>query len=387
MVAMSDYYDVLGIAKGASSDEIKKAYRKQALRYHPDKNQGNPDSEKQFKEVSEAYEVLSDESKRELYDRYGKEGLSQNRGFGGGGGGAGGFGSMDEALRTFMGAFGGGGGDSVFDSFFGGGGGASAGARQGASKKISVELTLEEAQQGVEKEALITNYAPCKVCDGSGASSKQAIHTCTRCGGSGQMAQSHGFFSVAMTCSSCQGEGRIIQDPCKRCRGQGRTKEKNPVKIRIPAGVDSGMRLRMAGYGDAGEGGGPSGDLYVFVNVKNHDVFARQGDDLLVDMPISFSEAALGCKKEIPSLSGKTVRVTIPQGTQGGKVFRVRSEGVVNVHGQGTGDLLVRVIVETPVNLSAEQKGLLEDFAGLEGEHNLPKRQGFLNKIKVFFSK
>lgn len=385
---MSDYYQTLGIAKGASAEEIKKAYRKLAIKYHPDKNPDNKDAEKKFKEISEAYETLSNAQKREMYDRYGKDAA---QGFGGAGAGSHqGFSSMEEALRTFMGAFGGGGGggDGGFESFFGGfgGGGGHSHARQGASKKVTVTLSFDEAAKGVEKEAHITKYDNCGKCNGSGASSPSAIKRCSQCGGSGQVYQSRGFFSMSSTCSVCNGNGQVITDRCKVCLGQGRVKEKQTIKIKIPAGVDSGMTLKMAGYGDAGEAGGPDGDLYVEIHVKNHDVFERHGDDVLIDLPVSFHEAALGCKKEIPTPLSGNVRVSIPEGTQTGKVLRVRKEGFPNVHGQGQGDLLVRITVETPTHLTEKQKELLQEFGELETPRNHPKKKSFMDKLKVFFS-
>lgn len=384
METMSDYYEVLGVQRDAGAEQIKKAYRKQALKYHPDKNQGDADAEKRFKEISEAYEVLSDDQKRGIYDRYGKEGL-QGGGFSGGGQN---FSSMDDALRTFMGAFGGMGGDSIFDSFFGGSGGGfgQSFARQGSSKKISLNISFEEAAKGIEKEVAISNYVTCSTCSGKKTTSSEGIQTCRQCGGTGQLMQSRGFFSMSVTCSHCGGEGRVITNPCSTCRGIGKVKEKQNINIRIPAGVDSGMRLKMSGYGDAGDEGGPPGDLYVFINVQDHAVFSREGDDILVDLPVGFAEAALGCKKEIPSLFSKTCRITVPEGTQSGKVFRVKGEGFPNVHGQGKGDLLVSVIVETPTSLSSEQKRLLKEFGDLEKSHNLPNQESFLSKIRSFFS-
>lgn len=387
MTNTMDYYELLGVSKGASSDEIKKAYRKMALKYHPDKNPGNADAEAKFKEVSEAYEVLSDDQKRSMYDRFGKEGVA-GAGMPGGAGGAG-FASMEEALRTFMDAFGGGGGggDSLFDSLFGGlGGGARARggprAAAGASKKASIRISFEEAAKGVEKELAITKLATCSTCDGRRAASPDGVANCSRCEGRGQLFQSSGFFSMATPCPQCGGEGTVIKDPCKTCRGAGKVRQKERVKVQIPAGVDTGMRLKMTGHGDAGEGGGPPGDLYVFINVDPHPLFERQGDDLLLKLPIGFAEAALGCKKEIPTLFGKS-RITVPEGTQSGKVFRVRGQGCPDVRGRGHGDLLVSVIVETPTKLSAKQKELLAEFG--ETENNLPQKRSFLEKIKGFF--
>ncbi len=264
--------------------------------------------------------------KRQAYDHYGKEGVQGAAS----GAGAYGFSSMDEALRTFMGAFGmGGGGESIFD-FFGGGAEnvqeGRRGARQGASKRVNITISFEEAAKGVDKELAITNYITCSACHGKGAHSAQGIKTCKQCTGRGQIYEQRGFFNVAMTCPACQGEGKMITDPCKSCRGQGAVKEKQHIKIHIPAGVDSGMRLKMSGYGDAGQSGGPSGDLYVFINVEPHKFFERQGNDILLNLPISFAEAALGCKKEVPSLSNHSCRITIPEGTQNGKFFVLRGK-------------------------------------------------------------
>lgn len=384
---MADYYETLEVARDASIDDIKKAYRKKALKFHPDKNPGDAEAEKRFKEISEAYEILSDEKKRQVYDRYGSEAFTGGAGHPGAGGA--GFSSMDEALRTFMHAFGGGGAENPFESFFGGFGGGGAGPRthrQGASKRVNITVSFEEAAKGVDKELAITNYVSCATCHGKGAASSQGIKKCTRCKGQGQVFEQRGFFSMSMTCPECQGEGQIITDPCKTCRGQGLVKEKQHVKIHIPAGVDTGMRLKMSGYGDAGQDGGPAGDLYVFISVSPHEIFEREGNDILLDLPISFTEAALGCKKEVPSVTGHTCRISIPEGTQNGKVFRVTGEGFPNVHGHGKGDLLVKVFVETPTKLTDQQKKLLEEFSKLESPSNLPKRKSFLDKIKGLFS-
>jgi molecular chaperone DnaJ len=387
---MADYYEILEITRNSSQDEIKKAYRKKALQYHPDRNPGDSTAEKKFKEISEAYEVLSDENKRRIYDAHGKEGLS-----GAHMGGAQGFSSMDEAMRTFMGAFGGaggGGGDSFFEAFFGGGdfsgegmGGRSQ-RRQGASKRVNITVSFEEAAKGIDKELAITNYVNCSDCKGRGAASPQGIKKCSRCGGRGQVFEQRGFFSMSMPCPDCHGNGQKITDPCKSCHGEGVVKEKQRVRVHIPAGVDSGMRLKMSGYGDAGPDGGPAGDLFVFINVESHEIFQREGNDILLQLPISFTEAALGCKKDVPSLYSHTCRITIPEGTQNDKVFRVKGEGFPNVHGQGKGDLLVKVFVETPSQLNEKQKQLLREFSELEGPGNLPKRKGFLDKLKGLFS-
>jgi len=382
---MTDFYKTLGVSREASQDEIKKAYRKLAIQYHPDKNAGNPDAEKKFKEISEAYEVLSDETKRRTYDQYGHDAFKSGAGAGFGGGG---FSSMDEALRTFMGAFGGRGGDTIFESFFGGGfdqGGRGGYAQQGASKKVSITITFAEAAKGVEKEIIVTNFVNCSRCKGKGAESAADIVNCSTCRGSGQVHHNRGFFSMSSTCPDCHGAGKVIKKPCPDCHGEGKIKEKQKVKVPIPAGVDNGMRLKMAGYGDAGEGGGPNGDLYVFIQVKEDEFFQREGDDVAIELPLSFAEAALGCKKEIPTPLSGSYRITIPEGTQSGKILRVRGEGLPNVHGQGRGDLMVKVMVETPVHLSDKQKRLLEEFSKLDEPKNSPRKKTFFDKIKAFF--
>ena len=393
---MKDFYATLGIAKGASPEEIKKAYRKKALECHPDRNPGDPKAEAEFKRVSEAYEVLSDDSRRRMYDQYGEEGL-RGAGMGGGGGfpgGAGGFSSMEEALRTFMGAFGGRGGspggESIFDSFFGGGfggGGEPESARQGASKKTTMRITFEEAARGVEKELTIQNYLACSQCNGTGAKSKASIKTCATCQGRGQVFQSRGFFSMSSPCPHCGGAGQVITDPCRECHGQGRAKEKQKIKVHIPAGVDNGMRLKMSGYGDAGEMGGPPGDLFIDVEVEPHEMFSRDGDNVTLEMPLTFTEAALGCKKEVPTPLGELCRISVPEGIQSGKTLRVNGKGFPNVHKSGQGDLLIRVQVETPTKLSSKQAELLRSLEGLESSSNYPKRKGFLEKVKSLFDR
>lgn len=388
---MKDYYATLGIQRTATAEEIKKAYRKKALECHPDRNPGDPKAEAQFKLVSEAYEVLSDDGKRRIYDQYGEEGLKGAAGMGGQGGFPGGFSSMDEALRTFMGAFGGGrggGGDSIFESFFGGGFGEQedSGPRKGTSKKTTIRVTFEEAATGTEKELTIHNFVSCGTCKGSGAKSKTSIRTCSACQGKGQIFQSRGFFSMSSVCPQCNGAGQVITDPCRDCHGAGRVKEKQKIKVRIPAGVDNGMRLKMSGYGDAGEAGGPSGDLFVYIEVEAHEAFTREGDDVLLDLPLTFPEAALGCKKEVPTPFGETCRLNIPEGTQSGKTLRVSGKGFPNVHGQGQGDLLVTITVETPVKLSEKQKELLRSFESMETPQNHPNRKSFFEKLKVFFT-
>ncbi len=386
---MTDYYEVLGVAKGASQDEIKKGYRKKALQFHPDRNPGDKEAEKKFKEISEAYEVLSDDKKRATYDRYGADAVHAQQQAGAGRGQAH-YASMDEAMRTFMGAFG---GESIFEQMFGGGMGGSEGhhggaySQQGASKRVNMNISFEEAVRGVDKEIAITNYVVCDTCHGKRSSSPSGVKRCTRCHGQGQVFEQRGFFSMSMACPQCHGEGEIVTDPCKTCNGEGRVKAKKRVNVHIPAGIDSGMRLKLSGYGDAAPGGGIAGDLYVYINVEPHEFFERHGDDILIDLPITFSEAALGCKKDVPSFTEHVARVTIPEGAQSGKTLRIKGEGFPNIHGSGKGDLLVRIQVETPTNLTDRQRDLLKQFAAVETPANFPKKKGFFDKLKDLFAK
>lgn len=381
---MSDYYEVLGVTKGATQDEIKKAYRQKALQFHPDRNPTDPDAEKKFKQISEAYEVLSDDKKRKTYDMYGADAVHGYAGVPPGGG----YESMDEALRTFMGAFG---NENIFDTLFGGRGGGGGYeergyAQQGASKRVNITVSFEEAVKGVDKELAVTSYVLCETCHGKRTTSPSGIKRCNRCGGRGQVFEQRGFFSMSMTCPQCHGEGEVISDPCKGCQGAGLVKAKKHVNVHIPAGIDSGMRLKLAGYGDAAVGGGSAGDLYVYITVQSHEFFERQGNDIVVDLPVTFTEAALGSKKEVPTFTTHAARIHIPEGTQSGKVLRIKGEGFPNIHGSGKGDLLIRVMVETPSNLSEEQRKLLEQFQALETPANFPKKKGFFSRLKDFFS-
>lgn len=382
---MTDYYEVLGVAKGASQDDIKKAYRKKALQYHPDRNPGDKEAEKKFKEISEAYEVLSDDQKRSMYDRYGADAVHAQAGAGRGGAQ---YASMDEALRTFMGAFG---GEGAFEHIFGGMGGGFEGgpgggyAQQGASKRVNMSISFEEAVRGVDKELAITNYVVCDTCHGKRTTNPNGVKRCTRCRGQGQVFEQRGFFSMSMSCPQCNGEGEIVSDPCKACSGEGRVKAKKHVNVHIPAGIDTGMRLKLSGYGDAAPGGGVPGDLFVYITVQPHEFFQRHGDDILIDLPVTFSEAALGCKKDVPSFTEHLARISIPEGTQSGKTLRIKGEGFPNIHGSGKGDLLVRVQVETPTNLTDRQRDLLKQFAAVETPANFPKKKGFFDKLKNLF--
>lgn len=382
---MADYYQILGISKNATAEEIKKAYRKKALQFHPDKNPDNKNAEAQFKQVSEAYEVLSDQNKRQMYDQYGEEGFKHASGMGGGQQGFSAA-SMEEALRTFMGAFGNGrsSGGGIFDAFFESGFSES-GARAGASKKVSITITFEEAIKGVTKEVSINNYSLCESCQGSGAKNPSSISTCSTCGGQGTIHQNRSIFSMSATCPTCHGAGRVITTPCPKCQGIGRLKKRKHVKVTIPSGVDTGMRLKINNCGDAGVGGGPAGDLYVDIQVKDHEFFLRDGDDVILQLAITFAEASLGTKKEILTPLSGSYLITIPSGTQSGKILRVRGHGAPNVYGNGQGDLLVKIQVDTPTQLNDRQKELLEEFSKIENAKNPTKGNSLFGRMRQLF--
>ena len=364
-----DYYEVLGVSKSADEREIKKAYKKLAMKYHPDRTQGDKALEEKFKEIQEAYEVLTDGQKRQMYDQYGHAGVDPNRG-GGGHGGA-----------DFGDIFG-----DVFGDIFGGGrrGGGSR-ARQGSDLRYNLEMSLEEAVRGKEVEIRVPTLVECDSCDGSGAKKGTSPSTCPTCKGNGQVQMRQGFFAVQQTCPTCSGRGKIISDPCTPCRGQGRTEKTKTLSVKVPAGVDTGDRIRLSGEGEAGENGAPAGDLYVQVNVREHDIFARDGNNLYCEVPISFAAAALGGEVEVPTLEGK-VKLKITPETQTGKMFRLRGKGVKSVRSGSVGDLMCKVVIETPVNLSSRQKELLEEFEAAlgKGKHR-PKEQGFFDGVKKFF--
>ncbi len=374
MAAKRDYYEVLGVARAASPEEVKKAYRKLAVKFHPDKNPGDHEAEDKFKELGEAYEALSDADKRAAYDRYG------HQAFNGGGGGGGGFHDpMDLFSQVFGGAFGGG-----FEEFFGGGRRQRSGKQRGSDLRYDLEISLEEAARGAEKDLEIEHYGPCGTCQSSGSKSGGGTKPCSSCGGRGVVARQAGIFIQQATGPECRGAGEVGSDPCASCGGDGRLHKTSRIKSRIPGGVEDGTRLRSTGNGDAGVRGGAAGDLYVFLHVKEHDVFEREGNDLFCEVPMRFSVAALGGELEVPTLDGKA-SIKIPAGTQGGTLFRLRERGVPTLNGGKKGDLHVRVQVEVPTKLNSEQQDKLREFSESIGDHNSPMQESFFQKARRFF--
>ena len=373
-MAKRDCYEVLGVERNAEPDEIKKAYRKLALKYHPDKNPGDKTAEESFKELGEAYEILSDPQKRALYDQHGHAAFDRRAsGFGSGG--------FHDPFEIFREVFGGGG---IFEDLFGGGRSDPSQPQRGNDLRYDMEITFEEAAFGCEKEITVNKPAPCETCQGSGAEAGSRVRTCPSCGGHGQVVNSRGIFSIAQTCPHCQGAGRILEKPCKACRGEGRRERSSKIKLRIPAGVDTGSRLRSSGNGEAGFRGGPPGDLYVVLHVQAHAIFQRDGDDLLCEVPVSFTQAALGAEIEVPALDGGA-SIKIPPGTQPGTMFRLKSKGIKNVQGYGRGDLHVRINVEVPTHLSPDQKAKLQEFADVCNGKESPLSQSFFEKAKNLF--
>ncbi|HMP90477.1 MAG TPA: molecular chaperone DnaJ [Kiritimatiellia bacterium] len=380
-----DFYATLGVDRGASQDDIKKAYRKLAVQYHPDKNPGNKEAEEKFKVITEAYEILSDPDKRQRYDQFGSAAFGPGGGGGFGGGGFGGGIDLEEALRTFMGAMGGGG--SIFDDFFGGGRrGSRDTAMRGSDLRYDLEIEFEEAVFGSQHEMTLSLLDECTTCHGTGQETGSKRETCRRCQGAGNVIMSSGFFQVRQTCPSCNGTGEIISNPCRECRGEGRVKTRKTITLRIPAGVETGSRLRLAGKGEGGTRGGPPGDLYVVVHVKNHPFFQRHGDDIIVEMPISFDVATLGGSIEVPTVQGYA-DLKIPSGTASGTVLRMKGKGIAGVGGGRLGDQHVRVVVEVPDRLERKQRKALEAFAELCTEDNYPKIKQIRRTAENFYQK
>lgn len=374
-----DYYEILEVERSSSEEEIKRSYRKLAVKFHPDKNPGDHEAEERFKELGEAYDVLMEPQKRAAYDRYGHAAFQQ-----GGMGAGGGFHDPFDLFREVFGAGGGSGG--IFDHFFGGGGGGSdsSGRQRGSDLRYDMQITLEEAAFGAEKEIEIRKLDACETCDGSGAQKGSKAVTCPTCRGRGQVVASRGFFQVAQTCPQCHGSGQTIEKPCKSCHGDGRVEKTSRVKIKVPAGIDSDSRLRSSGGGEAGLRGGPSGDLYVVLHIKEHDVFVRDGMDLRCEVPLPFTTAALGWEIRVPTLQG-AVNLKIPAGTQSGAVFRVRGQGMPALQSSARGDILTHVQVEVPTRLNHEQREALEKFSELCGEDNSPIHKGFYERLKALF--
>ena len=367
-----DYYEVLGVSKGADEKDIKKAYRRVAMKFHPDRNPDDPNADAKFKEATEAYDVLMDSERRSAYDRFGHAGVE---GMAGGGGGFGG--------GSFSDIFG-----DVFGDIFGGGGGRGRGGPQrGSDLRYTLDISLEDAVKGTTVEIRVPSLSTCEKCDGSGARPGSSPTTCGTCGGAGQVRMQQGFFQVQQTCPTCRGRGKSIADPCRACHGQGRVEKTRTLSVKVPPGVDTGDRIRLSGEGEAGPEGGPPGDLFVQMSVRQHNIFERDGKNLYCEVPITFVDAALGGELEVPTLDGR-VKLKIPPETQTGKLFRLRGKGVKPVRGGSVGDLLCRAVVETPVNLNKEQKALLREFQqslGQGGDAQSPRQTSWFEGVKSFF--
>ena len=384
-MAKKDYYEVLGVEKNASDDELKRAYRKLAMKYHPDRNKDDKEAEHKFKEVGEAYEVLKDAQKRQAYDRMGHAAFEGGMGGGGGnpfgGGGFGGFQGGDASHFADM--F-----EEMFGGFGGGGGfGQQRGSHgmRGADLRYNLSISLEDAFKGKTVKVKVPTAVECKTCDGSGAKPGTKPKTCSSCGGAGQIRVQQGFFAMARTCPNCNGAGQVIPDKCKDCHGEGRVHDEKNIQVKIPPGVDSNTRIRLSGEGEAGANGGATGDLYIFIDVKEHEIFHREGSDLLIDMPVPFTLAALGGSLEVPTIGGNRVKINIPEGTQPNQQLRVKGKGMPARTSVGNGDLYVNVNVEVPTKLDKKQKDQLEKFSGSLSEKNTPHNESFTEKLKNLF--
>lgn len=370
MAHKHDYYEVLSVSRSASEEEIKKAYRRLAMKYHPDRNPGDKTAEEHFKEASEAYQVLSDPERRAQYDRFGHAAFEQGAGFGG----------FDFSAAGFEDVF-----SDIFGDFFGTGRGRGrTRARRGEDLRYDLEISFEEAMRATERVINVPRLAACDACNGKGTKDGTARATCAACHGSGQLRFQQGFFTIAKTCGQCNGQGTVIKDPCRSCAGSGVMQKTQSLSIKIPAGVDTGSRLKLRGEGESGRNGGPPGDLYIVINVREHALFTRHDNDIICEVPISFPQAALGAEIEVPTLEGK-IKMKVPHGTQSGAVLKLKGKGAPDLHGRGRGDELVRVIVETPRKLTHRQRELLEEFARNSGEEVNPLSKGFLDKVKEMF--
>jgi len=379
-MAKRDFYDVLGISRGASDEEIKKAYRKKAKELHPDRNADNPNAESAFKEVNEAYEALKDPEKKAAYDRFGHAAFEGGMGGNGAGARGGGFGQGDFA-SAFSDVF-----DDLFGDFMGGGGrgGARSRAQRGADLRYNMTISLEDAFHGLRKTINVPSSVGCSACQGTGAESGAEPATCPTCSGLGKVRAQQGFFTVERTCPTCAGLGQIIKNPCKVCGGSGRVEKERALNVNVPPGVETGTRIRLAGEGEAGMRGGPPGDLYIFVSVRDHPIFRRDGSDLYCRVPVSIASAALGGEVEVPTIDGGRTRVKVPAGSQSGRQMRLRGKGMPALRGQGRGDMFIELQVETPVNLTSRQKEILREFERLS-ENNNPESSNFFSKVRSFW--
>ena len=377
-MAKRDYYEILGVSKGASADEIKKGYRTKAKELHPDRNADNPKAEAQFKEANEAYEVLKDANKKAAYDRYGHAAFENGMGGGGGRPGAGGQGDFASAFSDVF--------DDLFGDFMGGqrGGGGGRRAARGNDLRYNLRIDLEEAYTGLQKTITVPTAVECDTCHGSGAEGGAEPQTCPTCSGMGKVRAQQGFFTVERTCPTCNGMGQTIKNPCKSCHGQGRVEKEKSLSVNIPAGVETGTRIRLAGEGEAGMRGGPTGDLYIFIEVREHKLFEREGNNLFCRVPVSMTDAALGGDIEVPTIDGGRSRVKIPQGSQSGRQMRLRAKGMPALRGAGAGDMFIELAVETPVNLTGKQKELLREFDKLATDNN-PQSTSFFSSVKSFW--
>ncbi|MEM1289069.1 MAG: molecular chaperone DnaJ [Pseudomonadota bacterium] len=374
-MAKPDFYDLLGVPRDADERALKSAFRKKAMQYHPDRNPGDEEAEQKFKAINEAYEVLSDGQKRAAYDRFGHQAFEQGGGFGGFSGGGAGAAGMGDIF------------EEIFGDFMGGGGRrrGPGGAQRGSDLRYNLGITLEEAYEGKTVDIVLPTSVACDTCSGSGATPGTSASTCGTCGGMGKVRMSQGFFAMERTCPTCGGRGEVIKDPCSVCSGVGRVTQDRSLSVNIPAGIDDGNRIRVAGEGEAGMRGAPAGDLYIFVSIKAHDIFQRDGADLFCRAPVSVTTAALGGSFEVPTLDGGRARVKVPEGTQTGKQFRLRQKGMPILRQRDMGDMYVQVMVETPQNLTKKQREILEAFEAECGDHNNPETHGFFSKVKDFF--